>query len=245
MEHVLTEIGFPRTFVNWIILAVTSVTYQFNINDTYTKTMEGRHGLRQGDPVSPLLFVIMMEYLNKCFKRLKNNPNFNFHSKCEKLNITNLCFANDLLLFARGDVEFVRLMMTAYNVFSLSTRLKFNPAKCCIFFGGVNQIVRNDIKNLTGFAEGNLPFCYLGIPMSSKRLSAQAYDNLIDKIMGKINHWNSRFLFYAGMLLLNTVTLLKLLWNLSGKADSLWERWIHTYYVKIKNIMDIGMTTNA
>ena len=43
----------------------------------------------------------------------------------------------------------------------------------------------------------------------------------------------------------NTVTLLKLLWNLSDKADSLWERWIHTYYVKNRNIMDIEVTTNA
>lgn len=136
MEHVLIEVGFPRTFVNWIMLAVTSVTYQFNINGTYTKAMEARRGLRQGDHMSPLLFIIMMEYLNRCLNRLKNNPNFNFHSKCEKLNITNLCFVDDLLLFARGDVESARLMMTAYNVFSLSTGLKYNPAKCCIFFGG-------------------------------------------------------------------------------------------------------------
>lgn len=276
--------------------------------------MEERRGLWQGDPMSPLLFVIMMEYLNRCLKRLKNNPNFNFHSKCEKLNITNLCFADDLLLFTRGDMKSVRLVMTAYNVFSLSTGLKFNPAKCCTFFGGVDQTVRNDIKNLTGFAEGNLPFRYLRIPMSSKRLSAQAYDSLIDKIMGKINHWSSRLLSYAGRLLLvksvtfaltnywmqclpipkcvihkinvvclvflwtgktgnnrkspvawstiskpkkngglnmidldiwNTVTLLKLLWNLSGKVVNLWERWINTSYVKNQNIMDIGITTNA
>ncbi|CAL5212161.1 unnamed protein product [Lathyrus oleraceus] len=43
----------------------------------------------------------------------------------------------------------------------------------------------------------------------------------------------------------NTVTLLKLLWNLSDKADSLWERWIHMYYVKNHNIIDIEVTTNA
>lgn len=41
------------------------------------------------------------------------------------------------------------------------------------------------------------------------------------------------------------VTLLKLLWNLSDKVDSLWGRWIHTYYVKNHNIMDIKVRTNA
>lgn len=187
---------------------------------------------------------------------------------------------------------------------SLSTGLKYNPAKCCIFFGGGDQTGRKNLKNLTGFAEGNLPFRYLGIPMSSKRLSAQAYDSLIDKIMGKINLWSSRLLSVTFALtnywmqclsipkcvihkinvacrvllwtgktgnnlkrpvawstfsmpkkngglniidldIWNTVTLLKLLWNLSDKADSLWERWIHTYYVKNQNIMDIEVTTNA
>lgn len=66
----------------------------------------------------------------------------------------------------------------------------------------MDQTGREDLNNLTGFAEGNLPFRYLGIPMSNKRLSAQDCDSLIDKIMGKINHWSSKLLSYAGRLLL-------------------------------------------
>jgi hypothetical protein len=60
MECVLNEIGFPNQFTNWIMLAVTFVSYRFNINGNYTTIMKANRGLRQGDPISPLLFVIMM-----------------------------------------------------------------------------------------------------------------------------------------------------------------------------------------
>lgn len=168
--------------------AVTSVTYQVNINGNYTKTMESKRGLRQGDPMSPLLFVLVMEYLNRCLKRLKQNLDFNFHSKCERLNITNLCFIDDLLLFSRGNVESVNLMMNAFKVFSNSTGVKVNPAKYCILFGGVNQKDKDDVKELTGFKEGALSFRYLGIHMTSKRLNVHHYSSLIDKITSKITH---------------------------------------------------------
>ncbi|PNX58470.1 ribonuclease H [Trifolium pratense] len=83
---------------------------------------------------------------------------FLFHAKCEKLGLTNLCFADDLLLFARGDKVSVAIMMEAFDKFSKSTGLKVNPTKCCIFFGGVDQSTKDDIKRLTHFEEGKLPF---------------------------------------------------------------------------------------
>ncbi|GAU23387.1 hypothetical protein TSUD_334350 [Trifolium subterraneum] len=160
----------------------TSVSYRFNINGNYATTMEATCGLRQGDLISPLLFVIMMEYLNRCFQRMQKNHNFDFHTKCEKIGLTNLCFADDLLLFARGDEGSVTIMMEAFDKFSKSTGLKVNPSKCCIFFGGVDHSIKDNIKQITHFKEGKLPFRYLGIPMTSKKLAIHNYMGLIDKI---------------------------------------------------------------
>ncbi|CAK8537112.1 unnamed protein product [Lathyrus sativus] len=111
------------------MIIVTYVTYKFNINGYHTKTIQEKRGLRQGDPISPLLFVILMEYLNRCFQKMQKNPNFNHHAKYEKLHITNLSFVDDLLLFSIGDCMSVELIMEAFNGFSDSTGFKLNPAK--------------------------------------------------------------------------------------------------------------------
>lgn len=83
LESMLKEINFPNQFIKWIMLTVSTVLYRFKVNCKYTNILKAKRGLRQGNPLSPLLFVIVMEYLNKTVQRLKHVPNFNFHSKCE------------------------------------------------------------------------------------------------------------------------------------------------------------------
>lgn len=97
--------------------------------------------------------------------------------------------------------------MNQFNKFSNSTRLKINPKKCNTYFGVVDEKTKDVIKNAMGFKDANLPFRYLGVPLTSKRLSIHHYDYLIDKIVGRITHWRSTLLSYAGRIqLIQSVT---------------------------------------
>lgn len=106
LRSILMEIGILRQFIGWIMASVSTVTYKFNVNGEYTNFLQEKRGIRQRDPISPLLFVIIMEYMNRLMYKMQTNPNFNHHAKCEKLNLTNLIFVDDLLLFFRGDMIF-------------------------------------------------------------------------------------------------------------------------------------------
>lgn len=64
LEIILREIGLPGRFTHWIMIVVKTVTYNFNINGELTTKIQARRGVRKGDPIPPLLFVMMMEYLN-------------------------------------------------------------------------------------------------------------------------------------------------------------------------------------
>lgn len=156
--------------------------------------------MRQSDPISPLLFVIVMEYLNRILQKLQRKNNFNFHAKCDKLGITNLCFANDLVLFSREDNVSVELMMKSFKSFSNSTVLKLNPIKCHIFFGEVDHNVKENILQLTSFKEGTLPFLYLCVPIFRKKLNIHHYINLADRVVGRITHWSVELLSYVGSI---------------------------------------------
>jgi hypothetical protein len=200
LHHILKEIGLPDQFTRWVMLCVTTVSYKFNIHGRHTSFMKARRGLRQGDPISPLLFVIVMEYLHRKLQLLSQVPDFNFHSKCENLGIINLSFADDLLIFTRGDVKSVELVMAKLQDFSRSTGLFVNPSKCKVYYGGVADHEKDVIGQATSFAAGSLPFRYLGVPLTSKKLSIHHYMPLIDRIVDRIRNWSAKLLSYAGRL---------------------------------------------
>ncbi|XP_058757586.1 uncharacterized protein LOC131630858 [Vicia villosa] len=180
------------------MLVVKTITCKFNVNGELTTEMQARRGVRQGDPISPLLFVVMMEYLNRLFVKMQKNSNFNHHAKCEKFGITHLTFADDVLMFCRGDVKFVDMMMMVLHTFADTIGLVVNPRKCKVFFGGVDLETRNKIKELTTYEEGLLPFRYLGVPLITRKLNIKHYLPLIDKILAKVKHWSFKLLSMKG-----------------------------------------------
>lgn len=67
------------------MLDVFTVSYRYNVNGSYSDVLHARRGIRQGGPISPLLFVIIMECLNMLLFKMQKNPDFNHHAKCERL----------------------------------------------------------------------------------------------------------------------------------------------------------------
>ncbi|XP_060216428.1 secreted RxLR effector protein 78-like [Lycium barbarum] len=103
IEQVLTEMKFLAKFIGWIMCCMKTVSYSITINGVVTEPFEAAKGLRQGDPMSPYLFVIAMEYLSRLLNELEYNKQYKYHPKCAKVKPTHLSFEDDLLLFARGD----------------------------------------------------------------------------------------------------------------------------------------------
>lgn len=207
LETIMKELGLPGKFITWIMNIVTTVSYVFNINGEISNDMVARRGIRQGDPISPLLFVFIMEYFNRLMEQLQLNPNFNHHAKYEKLGITHLTFVVDVLLFCRGDTVSMEMMIKTITEFSNTTGLVINPTKCRIYFGGINSVDKASFQSVAPFCEGQLPFRYLGVPLTDKKLNIKYYLPLIDKVLARVNHWTSRLLTAAGRLQLVRCTI--------------------------------------
>ncbi|XP_058747031.1 uncharacterized protein LOC131620021 [Vicia villosa] len=175
-----------------------------------------------------MLFVLVIEYLHRCLHKLKYKPNFNYHPRCEKLRITNISFADDLVIFCRGDRESMKLLTKEFHEFSYATGLKAHHVQCKVIFGGVSYHERQHILADTGFAKSEMPFRYLGIPLSSRRLTIQQCRPLIMRIVTKIKLWAARLLSYVGRY--------QLIRSVLFTVTSYWMQIIHLQQKFIKDI---------
>ncbi|XP_074292170.1 uncharacterized protein LOC141619033 [Silene latifolia] len=128
---------------------VRSTTFTLSLNGNNFGYFQGQRGLRQGDPISPLLFTICMEYLTRLIKFATDRWPFQYHPLCKNLKLTHLMFADDLLLFCKGKPQSIWLLMRAFSSFSKASGLAMNNSKSEIFFNGVPEDIREGIKQVT------------------------------------------------------------------------------------------------
>lgn len=117
LKTITKEMKFPSRFIAWIMECVCTGSYRYSIIFQIIELLKAKRGVMQGDPISPILFVLIMEYLHISLTKLQLNQNSNF-PRCEKLCIINISFADDLIMFTRGDRLSVSIMMKVFNDFS-------------------------------------------------------------------------------------------------------------------------------
>jgi hypothetical protein len=169
LRDLLHLLRFPARFVHLVMKCVETTSFSVCINGNLFGFFPGKCGVRQGDLLSPYLFIICMEYFSRLLKSNTQLSGFNFHPKCQALGISHLGFADDILLLCRCDMASVNILLQQLQVFGESSGLVINAAKSSIFFAGVSEDMKQAILNLSQFTEGNFPFKYLGVPLSPHR----------------------------------------------------------------------------
>lgn len=208
LKEMLKELNFPNRFIDWIMACVTTPSYSLCINGSTKGFFHGKQGLRQGDPMSPLLFVICMEYLSRLLQYASYQQGYQFHYRCKGVRLNHLVFADDLILFSRGDEFSIMQNMRALATFAKVSGLAANSGKSALYVCNVPDEIKSSILDKTGFMEDKLPFRYLGVKISAKKLSKADCEFMADKIGARIRSWGSRTLSYAGRAqLVNSVLL--------------------------------------
>lgn len=193
--------NFPPLFRTWVKECITSPRYSMSINGELVSFFRGKKGLRQGDGISPYLFIMVMEVLSKILEKAVEDGKIRLHLKCEDPLITHLLFADDLLVFSDGTRHSLTGISSVMDDFKRISGLEMNPAKSEIFFGGYADIKASVLSDLSGFKLGTFPTRYLGLPLKpGRRLSLATLQPLIDKIISKLTSWTVKYLSFAGKI---------------------------------------------
>ncbi|GJT53982.1 putative RNA-directed DNA polymerase, eukaryota, reverse transcriptase zinc-binding domain protein [Tanacetum coccineum] len=201
LRIILLGFGFHQKMVSWIMECVTSTSYSICVNGSLHGYFKGKRGLRQGDPLSPYLFTLVMEVLTLMLQRkVQQTDEFTYHRYCSKMELVNLCFADDLFLFAYGDVGSASIIKEALDEFKNASGLVPSLPKSTAYFCNVLNHVKLSILQILPFEEGKLPVKYLGVPLVSSRLMIRDCNELVDKVQLRIQDWKNKSLSIAGRL---------------------------------------------
>lgn len=139
------------------------------VNGSPNGYVQYQRGLKQGDPLSPLLFVLVMDAFCSMFsyalrsKVLIGVPLGEFGSRC------NLHYADDLLVLTTKVLEDLRVVKLILYIFEGLTGLATNFSKTCLYSSSQDSLLDSAAANTLSCARGMLPVTYLGIPISKKR----------------------------------------------------------------------------
>ncbi|XP_024965156.1 uncharacterized protein LOC112505488, partial [Cynara cardunculus var. scolymus] len=130
------------------------------------------------------------------------------------MDLTHLCFADDLFVFTKGDVQSVEILKKALFLFQQHSGLEPSLEKCEVYFGNVSPNIKEAILECLPFILGLFPICYLGVPLSHARLKISDYGPLIANVKSRILNWKSKFLSFGGrrQLIISVLQFIQLHW---------------------------------
>lgn len=194
---ILRTLGFPSSFVNLIHQCISTTRFSVAINGELCGYFKGARGLRQGDPLSPYLFVLAMEVFSQMLNKEFVSGQIGYHPAASNPVVTHLAFADDIMIFFDGQCGSLRHISATLERFATWSGLSMNRNKTELFTAGLNPTETTDINSL-GFSAGSLPVRYLGLPLMHRKLRICDYKPLLDQLKARFTTWSVRALSFAG-----------------------------------------------
>jgi hypothetical protein len=200
----LLKVGLGIHMTKWIISCVTSSSFVVLINGEATDFFRSGRGVRKGCPLSPLLFILVMEGLNRLLKHSLEEGLITWIRISKLTKILHLLFVDDVLILSKASLIEWRVIDSIINFFCKASGLSMNLNKSTVHFEGLTDLELNIFKTLLPYSFNDLSFgfCYLGYFLKSRTHHSADWEWLISKISNKIGSWCNRFLSLGGRYIL-------------------------------------------
>ncbi|XP_052114148.1 uncharacterized protein LOC127745457 [Arachis duranensis] len=198
--------GFGRTWRSWVKECVSTASISIMVNGSPSKPFKMERGLRQGDSLSPFLFVLVVDVLSRMIGEAVRNGRISpLLVGRDNIELSHLQFADDTILLCPPDEETVRNYKRLLRCFEMMSGLSINFEKSNLIPVNCRPEWVTRMCQLLGCQETALPVRYLGISLGANPRLVKTWKPIIDKVEEKLSLWKAKVLSKAGKLLPNVV----------------------------------------
>ena len=189
---VLKKMGFGERWIKWIDWCISTVKFSVLINGSPSGFFKSSRGLRQGAPLSSYLFVIATEVFSIMLRRAISGDYLSgwrvSGKRGEGFQILHLLFADDTLVFCEESLDQMTYLSWLLMWFEACSRLRINLEKSELISIGRVHIIKGLALEL-GCKVGELPSCYLGLPLEVPFNSLAMWDRVEERFRKRLAMW--------------------------------------------------------
>ena len=199
---ILFQIGLPLEGVNYIMGCLSLVNFALLINGSPTHFFTASRGIRQGCPLSPLLFILVIEGLSLLIEDARRNGMVKGVKISKELSLTHLLFVDDVILFGTSTYEEWIALKVLLDTFCEASGMLINAEKSCFLINNIDDEMISIITYSLPYKTQPLSsgFKYLIYFIKPSGYLVKDWFWLLKKFEHKISHWSLRLLSLGGRL---------------------------------------------
>ena len=210
LMKVLSKMGFGSRWMDWMWWCFSTAKFSVLINGVPEGFFSSSKGLRQGDPISPYLFILGMEVLSALIRRAVQG---NFISGCRlrgrgdaEIMVSYLLFADNTIVFCEASKDQLTHLGWILAWFEAASGLRINLAMSeLIPVGEIDNIEEMAVE--LGYRIGSFPVKYLGLPLGARHKALSTWDGVEERMRRRLALWKRQYLSKGGRITLIKSTL--------------------------------------
>ncbi|KAE8778281.1 hypothetical protein D1007_48866 [Hordeum vulgare] len=191
--HFLAHLGFGPRWREWISILLSTASTRVLINGHPGPPIDHAHGLRQGDPVSPMLFMTVIDVLNSMLLRAVDADLLHRLTTWHAASSISL-YADDVVVFCHPNSHDIAAVRTLLHVFGTASKLHTNFNKCS---ATPIRCIDDHITMVTSEMQcpvAHFPITYLGLPLAVPKAISTSLEPILDNLGRKLSTWRASML---------------------------------------------------
>ncbi|GJR97216.1 RNA-directed DNA polymerase, eukaryota, reverse transcriptase zinc-binding domain protein [Tanacetum coccineum] len=199
---VLKIFGFGDRWCGWIQSCLSSSRGSVIVNGSPTHEFQFHRGLKQGGPLSPLLFILIMESLHISVQRVVDAGMFRGISMGLSLYLSHLFYADDAIFVGHWSDSNIDTIVQVLECFYRASGLRINMNKSKLIRISVDNVIVNQAAVNIGCTMLEAPFSYLGSKVGGLMSRVQFWNEIVNNLVARLSNWKMKTLSIGGGLTL-------------------------------------------